>query len=497
MKHALFLALGLVLLAGCRPAPDDPGSDPQVSAAGDGSAAGGSVLAELADRTLTAEDIEAPLAMPLHELAVQRHAMVRQALLATLLKMAEQQPVEGIPVATLNLAPPLPPRFVPPLDPARVRPAAEAPVTMTVFCNYESPHCTRLQRTLGQVLPLFGDLVRSANLDLPLPFHRHASRAAQAAQCAGEQGNYWSFHDALYAEPGAPDEAALLRAAAVAQLNAEAFGQCLDSGRHAGHVAEDVIAARSLGLGKVPGVFVNGLYAAPEVQPGDLVWLIETELTRLELDSPRKAPVALVSTAPFEVSALWVSDQPGQGVALLSPRGTQLPPQAFREGDSITSGMVLARIDAQGIDVLVNGRRERLGIDASPAARPAGPLTPGEELAARMAQARQEHRGVPITLERSEVILRLADRAALEAALEPVKMTVDGQRQLRIRAVESGSLYALLGLQDGDVVVLVNEQAVTEDSNPLWQALEQEQEVRARVIRRGGLAHHYTWRIED
>lgn len=497
MWHVLSLTLGLVLLTGCRPAPVDPGSDPQGSTDGSSSATGTSVLAELAGRALTAEDIEAPLAMPLHELAMQRHTLIRQALLTTLLRMVEQQPAEGIPVATLNLVPPLPPRFAPPLDPARVRPSAEAPVTVTVFCNYESPHCTRLQRTLGQVLPLFGDLVRTAHLDLPLPFHRHASRAAQAAHCAGEQGNYWKFHDALYAEPGAPDESTLGRAAVVAQLDPKAFDSCLASGRHAARVAEDVIAARSLGLGKVPGVFVNGLYAAPEVQPGDLVWLIEAELTRLELNSPREAPVELVSTAPFEVSALWASDQPGQGVALLTPLGTQLPPQAFREGDSITSGMVLARIDTRGIDVMVNGRRERLGVNTILAAMPAGAPIPRNELAERMAQARQEHRGVPVTLKRSEVVLHLADRATLEAALEPVSMTVDGQRQLRIRAVESGSLYELLGLQVGDVVILVNEQPITEGSNPLWQALEQEQEVRARVIRQGGLAHHYTWRIED
>ncbi|MGA0104552.1 MAG: thioredoxin domain-containing protein [Steroidobacteraceae bacterium] len=497
MRHAFTLAMAGLLLAGCQPAPVDEGSGTSPSTAEPDQALNGRVLADMGGRSLTASDIEAPLAMPLHELAMQRHAMVRQALLATLLRMGEQQQAEGAPIATLNLAPPLPPRFEPPVDQGRIRPTGEAPVTVTVFCNYESPHCTRLQRTLGQVLPLFGDLVRTANLDLPLPFHRHASRAAQAAHCAGEQGNYWRFHDALHAQPGAPDDPALQRAATMAQLDPDAFSSCLDSGRHAAHVAEDVIAARSLGLSKVPGVFVNGLYASPEVQPGDLVWLIETELTRLKLASPRAAPVELTSTAPFDMRALWVSAQPGQGVALLAPRGTQLAAQAFREGDSITSGMVLSRIDEGGIDIVVNGRRERLSVDVLPAAIPDGPPTPAEELAARMAQARQEHRGVPVTLRRSEVTLRMADRVALEAALEPVPMTVDGQRQLRIRAIEPGSLYELLGLQAGDVVILVNEQPLTEGSNPLWQALEQESEVRARVIRRGGLAQHYTWQLED
>lgn len=497
MKFLLPLALGALLLSGCQPSPVDGKGDPRSPATGQELDRDQRVLAEIGGEVLTVGDVETPLAMPLHELAMQRHAMTRQALLARLSKAMERQHGEGIPIARLRLAPPMPPRFDPPMDPGRVRPAVEAPVTLTVFCNFESPHCTRLQRTLGQVLPLFGDLVRTATLDLPLPFHRHASRAAQAAHCAGEQGNYWRYHDALYAQPGAPDDGALQRAANVARLEPEAFRACLDSGRHAAHVAEDVMAARSLGLGKVPGVFVNGLYASPEVQPGDLVWLIETELARLELASPRQAPVDLTSTAPFELRALWVSDQPGQGVALLAPQGTELDVQAFREGDSITSGMVLSRIDAEGIDVMVNGRRERLAAGPLRGLPTAVPSAPAEELADRMVQARQEHRGVPVALKRSEVSLRLADRVAVEAALEPVSMTVDGQRQLRIRSVQEGSLYELLGLRAGDVVILVNEQPVTEGSNPLWQALEQEPEVRARVIRQGGLAHHYTWRLED
>jgi type II secretory pathway component PulC len=77
-----------------------------------------------------------------------------------------------------------------------------------------------------------------------------------------------------------------------------------------------------------------------------------------------------------------------------------------------------------------------------------------------------------------------------------VAMTVDGYRLLQLRAVPPGSLYELLGLQAGDVIVAVNEQPIHEGDNPLWDALDREREVRVRVMRRGGLAQHYTYRFE-
>jgi type II secretory pathway component PulC len=70
-------------------------------------------------------------------------------------------------------------------------------------------------------------------------------------------------------------------------------------------------------------------------------------------------------------------------------------------------------------------------------------------------------------------------------------------RLLRLERVEPGSLYELLGMQSGDVLISVNEQPATEAFNPLWDALEKEGEVRVRVIRRGGLAQHFTYRFGD
>ena len=107
------------------------------------------------------------------------------------------------------------------------------------------------------------------------------------------------------------------------------------------------------------------------------------------------------------------------------------------------------------------------------------------------------HRAVPVTLDRTEVLVRLADRASLEQLLEPVPMMAGGYHLLRIADVPEGSLYELLGLEAGDSVVLVNEQPLHEGQNPLWHALQSEEEVRLRVIRQGGLARHFTFRFDD
>jgi len=139
-----------------------------------------------------------------------------------------------------------------------------------------------------------------------------------------------------------------------------------------------------------------------------------------------------------------------------------------------------------------DGHAERLSLDTTsrpPLQSVAAP--PADEVTAT------PHRAVPVTLDRDQVQVLLSDRIALAEALQPVPMTSGGYHQLRVQTVAPGSLYELLGLESGDVILSVNEQPVHEASNPLWDALEKEGEVRIRVIRSGGLAKHFTYRFSD
>ena len=449
------------------------------------------IVARIGDQTITSAQLDAPLRLALHDLEMQKYRLRRQALEAAILREFERRS-KTMHSAELLLEPPAPPRVTVEADANRVRPTGGTAVTVLAFCNFESPHCARLQLTLAQVLPLFPGVVRYAERTLPLEYHRHAAQAAEAAHCALEQGNYWRFHDVLYAGGSGPDRPVLERAARASDLEPRAFAECLGDGRHAKDVTSDVAVARSLGVSTVPAVFVNGLYASPDVRASDLVWLIERELATLKTASPRLVAATTAATVPFRLRHVLVSQTPGQGLALLAPSVAPERVTAFREGESVATGIVVRRIVDDGIELLRNGRAERLGFDpasertSSPAME--NPVEP---------DIAQPHRAIPVMLDRDRVLVLLSDRIALARALQPVPMTAGGHRLLKLQDVAPGSLYEVLGLQAGDVIVGVNEQPVTEAFNPLWDALEKEDEVRLRVIRRGGLAQHFTYRFGE
>jgi type II secretory pathway component PulC len=237
-------------------------------------------------------------------------------------------------------------------------------------------------------------------------------------------------------------------------------------------------------------VFVNGLYASPDVQPADLVWLIERELKSLGRTSPRLARAETESSAPIRLQGLITSPHPGQGLALLAPSVAPGRVGAFREGDAISTGLTLRRITHDGIELMRDGQAEKLGFgDVTKPSTPTAASPPAEAVTAG------PHSAVPVLLDRDQVLVLLSDRVGLAAVLQPVPMMTGDYHQLRVRSVAPGSLYELLGFEPGDVILSVNEQPVHEASNPLWDALEKEGEVRVRVMRRGGLARHFTYRF--
>ena len=95
--------------------------------------------------------------------------------------------------------------------------------------------------------------------------------AAQAAECANEQGRFWRFHDILYANQGGKGSDAfsrehLQRFAEALGLDTAAFASCLDSGKYASMVADDTNAAQQRGVDSTPTLFVNGREVAGSLE---------------------------------------------------------------------------------------------------------------------------------------------------------------------------------------------------------------------------------------
>ena len=114
--------------------------------------------------------------------------------------------------------------------------------------------------------------------DYPLGFHDRAQPAAEAAQCANEQGKFWEYHDKLFENQRALQDSNLRQYAVDLGLNAESFGECLDSGRFSDDVAQDMREGTSAGVRGTPAFFVNGRFLSG-TQPFDaFAKIIDEEL---------------------------------------------------------------------------------------------------------------------------------------------------------------------------------------------------------------------------
>jgi len=139
-----------------------------------------------------------------------------------------------------------------------VRGPAAAPVTIIEFSDFQCPFCARVNPTLERVRQAYGDKVKIVFKDFPLPNHAEAPKAAEAAHCAGDQGKFWEMHDRIFANQQSMQTPALKQHAADLRLDADAFNQCLDSGKHASRVAENLKSGEALGVSSTPTLYVNG-----------------------------------------------------------------------------------------------------------------------------------------------------------------------------------------------------------------------------------------------
>jgi len=138
---------------------------------------------------------------------------------------------------------------------------SDAPVTIVEFSDYECPFCGRyVSETYPQILKNYIETgkVKYIFRDFPLSFHPQAQKAAEAAECAGEQGKYFEMHDLLFGSGVGGGVASFKQYAADLGLNTVEFNDCLDSGEMAAEVQKDFNDGRVFGVQGTPAFFING-----------------------------------------------------------------------------------------------------------------------------------------------------------------------------------------------------------------------------------------------
>jgi protein-disulfide isomerase len=126
------------------------------------------------------------------------------------------------------------------------------------YGDFECRYCGRAELLVRELLAEQGD-VRYVWRHLPLTdVHPHAQLAAEAAEAAGLQGEFWTMHDLLIQHPDALRMPDLVRYAAELSLDVERFRDDLRLHTGVRRVAEDVDSADLSGVSGTPTFFING-----------------------------------------------------------------------------------------------------------------------------------------------------------------------------------------------------------------------------------------------
>ena len=144
----------------------------------------------------------------------------------------------------------------------------KAKVAIIEFSDFQCPFCRSFWKdTLPLIKKEYVDTGKAYFVyrDFPLSFHPGAQPAAEASECAREQGKFWEFHDKIFGEQDKLGQGTIQfgveeikKWAGESGLDAAKFNQCLDSGKYKSEVEKDFTDGSAAGVNGTPTLFVNG-----------------------------------------------------------------------------------------------------------------------------------------------------------------------------------------------------------------------------------------------
>jgi protein-disulfide isomerase len=141
--------------------------------------------------------------------------------------------------------------------------AAKPKVVIQEFSDFQCPFCSRVLPTVSQLMKEYGNDVQIVWRNYPLPFHKNAHLAAEAArEVFAQKGDkaFWAYHDILFQNQKALGRENLEKyAEQIGGIDMKAFKAALDSHKHKAAVDADIAAVSKAGarIG-TPSFFING-----------------------------------------------------------------------------------------------------------------------------------------------------------------------------------------------------------------------------------------------
>lgn len=136
-------------------------------------------------------------------------------------------------------------------------------VRLVEFSDFQCPACQSFQPAINEVLSLYGEEVQLEYRHFPLPFHQFAQQAAVAAEAAGQQGEFFAYHDLLFENQAAWSNAAAPNALFISyaeelDLDMDQFRRQMNSSILREKVQSDLAEGRERGVTGTPTFFLNG-----------------------------------------------------------------------------------------------------------------------------------------------------------------------------------------------------------------------------------------------
>ncbi|MGI8555466.1 MAG: DsbA family protein [Pyrinomonadaceae bacterium] len=169
--------------------------------------------------------------------------------------------------------------------------AANAPVTLEEFADFQCPTCALMHPKVQELRAAYGDRLRIIFREFPLkiPAHDKSYEAAVAAEAAGMQGKFWDMQNLLFANPSTWSIAPTYRQifedyAQKLGLNVEKFKDDMAGLMTKNRVNADLERGNSLGLNSTPSFFING-NPAQDLTVEGMKNMIDAELQKNQTSS--------------------------------------------------------------------------------------------------------------------------------------------------------------------------------------------------------------------
>src|SRR4028118_1241311 len=155
--------------------------------------------------------------------------------------------------------------LLPPSTQDRMQGVLSAKVVLVMYGDYQCPRSADVYKLIKAIKRELSAAFREAYLCLifrhfpQAQIHSHAQRAAQAAEAAAAQGQFWSMHDTLFAHQQKLENGYLIEYANNLGLDIPQFLKELSKQVHVDRINEDIEGGIQSGVTATPALFINGI----------------------------------------------------------------------------------------------------------------------------------------------------------------------------------------------------------------------------------------------